>query len=155
MITDKQFVEIFKKILPGVKFNWCSDSCHSGDLDRLMTKPGIKNHPRRYPAPAHIVAAIEDIKAKAHRKTTIREMIGGILNVGFVGACQSDQTAADAEIDGQACGAFTTFFLRALKGLPNAPLYQVVDHTKMSLQTNGYDQVPCCEGARTKIPFLQ
>jgi hypothetical protein len=159
MITDKQFVNIFSKIPPGVKFNWLSDSCHSGDLDReiplAVLKKGVPNCARRMLPPPHIASIIQKIKSKAHKVTRIREMVGGTINVGFISACRSDQTAADTEIDGQACGAFTAYFLKAANYFQkDITLADLVDQIRLALSTNGYDQVPQVDGPRATIPLL-
>lgn len=159
MITDKQFVNIFKKIPPGVKFNWLSDSCHSGDLERgiplLSIGKKVPNHAKHMLPPPHVAEVIRKIKSTPHKITHVREMLDGMLNVGFVSACKSDQTAADTEIDGQACGAFTAYFLKAANYFPKDMLLtQLVDHTRIALKDNGYEQIPQVAGPRAQLPLL-
>ncbi len=156
MITDKQFVAILQKIPTGVLFNWSSDSCHSGDLDRGFSKPKVKNHPRHYPTPPHIHDLIQRIKFKNHEHRHLREMIGGRINVGYLSGCKSDQTSADTEMQGKPCGAFTYFFLDALKTLPvDSPLTEICQKIRMGLSSNGYEQIPQVDGPRKDKPFLR
>ena len=159
MITDKQFVNIFRRIPAGVKFNWLSDSCHSGNLERdvplFSLKKKVLNHAKHMLPPPHIAEVIRKIKSKTYKITRARELLEGILNVGFVSACQSDQTAADTEVDGQACGAFTAYFLKAANYYPkDILLTQLVDHTRVALRDNGYEQIPQAAGPRSVLPLL-
>ena len=68
---------------------------------------------------------------------------GAILIAG----CRSDQSSADADIDGEYHGALTYFLCRAIEELAYAASYRaVVARTRRLLQTNGYEQVPQLEG---------
>jgi len=153
MITDKQFVEIFKKMPAGVIFNWLSDSCHSGDLDKRIPPPNVKY--RRFPVPADILWRQ---KIAAHKKlerwfSKSKTMVGGILDVGYMSGCQSDQTSSDAYIDGKPCGAFTHYFLQALRENPTMKLDDLGHRVCDLLAANGYEQRPSTEGARKCYPF--
>ena len=116
MITDKQFVSIFKKMPDGVKFNWLSDSCHSGDLDRRIgsapRRIKVLGH-RRYPIPADI-AWRQRVAVDKHL-TSVRGMVAGKLDVGFIGACQSNQESDEASFQNRPNGAFTYFFLKMMR----------------------------------------
>ena len=154
MITDKQFVEIFKKIPAGVTFNWLSDSCHSGDLDRTIPPSGTKF--RRFPVPADILwrqrIAVQKKLERSFKKS--KAMVGGMLDVGFMSGCQSDQTSADAYIDGRPCGAFTYYFMKAVKENPKMKLDDLGDLVAKYLRNGGYSQRPSVEGARKGQVFL-
>jgi len=151
MINDKFFVSIFSKIPPGVKFNWSSDSCHSGDLTRDLDK--LVKIPRTIPVPVDL--AWRKRVAKDKKIQVNREMITGQLNVGFISACQSSQTASDTVLMGNNCGAFTYFFSKELKkAAKTTPLTTVVDETKKQLAKAGFKQVPQVEGSRSTKPFL-
>jgi hypothetical protein len=150
MITDKQFVEIFKKIPVGAKFYWFSDSCHSGDLDKMIPR---HNSPkilgiRRFPIPADIGWR----QRIAKKKNLSRAMVGNILDVGFVSGCQSNQTSSDAEFGGRPNGALTYFLLKHLN--MSEPLSAVTAKVVQNLDAAGFDQIPTCSGARKDLPFL-
>jgi len=157
MITDKQFVNIFKRMPSGVKFNWFSDSCHSGDLDRNMTpkmkKGTIINGMRRYPVPADI--AWRQYVAK-EKKIIIedRGLVNGTLEVGFVSGCRSDQTSADAAFGGKANGALTYFLIKHLSSNKSLPLNAIVPKVIGDMKNYGFTQVPTCAGTRGSISFL-
>jgi len=169
MITDKQFVQIFGQLPSGVIFNWLSDSCHSGDLDRnfgllgrsqtffgkLWNRIFPKKHqdaPKAMPIPPAIHAAIARIKKAG---TASRGIVNGQLEVGFISGCKSDQTSADAYINGQHCGALTTYFLTCLKAAAaNTSLSQLTQTIVQKLDADGYEQEPQCSGTRQNSPFL-
>lgn len=159
MITDKQFVEIFKKMPSGVHFNWLSDSCHSGDLDRFMPRAGDETNPvrllgiRRYPIPRDMAWR----QRVARTMKLERAMVGNQLDVGFMSGCKSDQTSADAEIGGRPCGAFTHYFLEAWKqsGSPySTKMSDLCAKTSSLLAGSGFRQEPTCSGSRAELPLF-
>ena len=171
MIIDKQLVQIFSRIPQGVVFNWGSDSCHSGDLDRDLPPVStdglfgplrklwnmvfgpkvVQNKSKSYPAPDHVTTSVNLARAMNHAP---KGMVNGILDVGFVSGCQSNQTSADTNIGGQACGAMTWYFLKNLRTMAGSSLSDVVAATSRDLAANGYSQRPQAEGARKDKPFL-
>lgn len=167
MVTDKDFVEIFSRIPAGVAFNWGSDSCHSGDLDReFKMAPKQKGNwfartwrrmfgqPRKQsksmPMPIHIANAIRRMKV---RHSTCKSLVNGGLNVGFISGCQSDQTSADTEVNGRPCGALTHYFLKNYS--ENAPLSSLGDSITSALVSEGYDQRPQTSGPRKERPWAK
>lgn len=143
MVTDDEFVALFKDCVG--PFNWLSDSCHSGDLIRNL----MRGKKKSFPMPAPMRLAMQG----RHRK--IRKAIAkGELNIGFVSGCRSDQTSADAFIDGNYCGAMTYYFVKALRANPQAKLKDLVKATNDALRINGYEQQPGAEGAYINKPFL-
>jgi hypothetical protein len=153
MITDKTFLDHFNRITHGVNFNWVSDSCHSGDLTRNLPGPLVVQIPKLYPTPVDI--AWRNMTAKS-RKVKCRSMVNGVLNVGFVSGCRSDQTSADTvDGSGRPCGALTHFLIDTLKRVPvTTPLRKVVEETSKALAQAGYSQRPQCEGARADKPLF-
>lgn len=153
MITDKDFVEIFRTMSSGVIFNWASDSCHSGDLSREIEKEGQKSTPRRMPLPADIAWRID--KTRSRGRTFVRSIRQSELNVGYISGCGPDQTSADAYIGGRYCGAFTYFYLKNLKSEPlTTPLDKLAEVISSGLASSYYEQRPQAEGLRAKKPFL-
>jgi hypothetical protein len=149
MITDKQLVQIFQTIPPGVKFNWGSDSCHSGDLSRDILPAGQTS--RAFPVPIDIAWDV----GIARGKFKAREMVGGLLNVGYISGCKSNQTSADAFINGRACGAMTHYFLQTMtQNPPHMSLSGIVATMIPNMQKAGYSQVPQAEGAGRDLPYL-
>ena len=88
------------------------------------------------------------------KKQMKRAMVGGLLDVGFMSGCRSDQTSADAYIQGDYCGAFTFFFMKAFKEAPDLPMTELRKKVCGYLEAGGYTQRPEAEGARRTLPFL-
>ncbi len=153
MITSEQFVQIFVKMVAGVKFNWVSDSCHSGGLDRGFHNGGKKQTPKFIVAPSAIQHEITKRKI-AQRHVHLREMINNHINVGFISGCRSDQTSADTEVNGRPCGALTHYYLQSLQTMYAMSLNLFVPALQKTLYDEGYDQQPVGDGPRMNLPML-
>jgi hypothetical protein len=153
MVTDKTFYKFFETIKSGVKFNWISDSCHSGDLTRAIPNPNVVQIPRVYPTPVDL--AWRTVVAKS-KSIDNRSLIDNTLDVGFISGCQSNQTSADTvDNSGRPCGALTHYLIQAIQALPNgATTVDVVLKTREYLSQAGYSQTPQAEGVRVHMPFL-
>jgi hypothetical protein len=149
MIADYQFVQIFGQMPTGVRFNWLSDSCHSGHLAREI--PRHRETAKTFPAPVDMQWRL---LTAAHKGMRTRGVVGGLLEVGFVAGCRSDQTSSDTIIDGQPQGALTGYFLRQLRATPHASLDALVAATGHSLADDGYSQEPVADGSRANMAFL-
>jgi metacaspase-1 len=154
-ITDKEFVEIFRQLPAGVIFNWSSDSCHSGDLTREVAPLSLigkmKAKIKSFPIPAKVAAKLRLARAENPKS---KGMVNGVLDVGFLSGCRSDQTSADAFFL-QSEGAFTHFFIQAMKREPNATLKQLEGMMQRDMKLAGFEQRPQAEGARVKKRFLK
>lgn len=160
LIRDKQFNEIFSKMPHGVKFNWISDSCHSGDLTRDITQ----HLPKQYLIPEDIAWRNDIAKQKGFvsslsrpsRPSNSAQVLPVLpsLPVGFISGCRSNQTSADAFIGNKYSGALTHYLLKALKKQPNAAISDIINLVGQELRANGYDQQPTCDGVRASLPFL-
>src|SRR6516162_9514782 len=144
-ITDDDFREIFSGVPSEVEFNWVSDSCHSGDLARVMAARRAQG--RSYPMNP-------DMAWRLRTARTLRLKPAGFfraiehLNGALISGCRSDQTSADAYIDGRYNGALTYYLLKVLKGSDGLtmPLNALVPQVNSTLATNGYDQEPQLRG---------
>ena len=147
MIRDKQFNQIFSRIPAGVKFNWISDSCHSGDLTRDM------NVIRSYPIPADVAWRNRVASQKGFTAKAINANITN-LNVGYISGCRSNQTSADAFIHNRPNGALTYYLIRELEKAPKASIIEICKSVNHRLMGDGYGQQPQAEGIRANQPFL-
>jgi len=69
------------------------------------------------------------------------------LNHVLLAACQDDQTAADATIDGKPSGAFTHYFDRIIRaGGANMSRQSLIDKMETALRDGHFSQVPQLEG---------
>jgi hypothetical protein len=152
MLTDDDFFSIFWEMPDNVRFYWTSDSCHSGDLSRDMLPFCGRN--RSMPLPPNMVALVANLKARRLFKPLLTNRRAQELDVGFVSACQSNQTAADTVINGRACGAFSYYFCEQLRRDPKNPMINVVAQTVEALKRDRYSQVPQGEGPRIKFGYL-
>ena len=156
MVTDKDYLSIFSRIPTGCHFNWVSDSCHSGDLDKAIRPPHVKM--KRMLPPQHIANAILELK-KAHiiKNNMVlqsRSMTGGLLDVGFISGCKSDQTSADTQYNGRPCGACTHFYLQALQQNKAATVQQITTTMHNFLTQDGYEQDPQASGHNVNLPLF-
>jgi len=170
MIRDKQFHEIFRVIPPTVNFIWISDSCHSADLSRDFTPDPrdssvgvattLMQIPRSYPVPADIAWRNAAADTKGLRPFGLHpKPLGTVtpLNGVLISGCRSDQTSADAHINGRFNGALTRYLLNRLSATDglSVPLTQVIHDINQQLAHDGYSQRPQLEGseAAMKRPF--
>ena len=147
MIRDKDFYRIFSKIPEGVDFIWVSDSCHSGDLSREFTQTKVKT----IPMPVDI-----NWRAKTAKEIGIvpqgmgKDITGtATLNVALISGCKSNQTSADAFINGRYNGACTYYLLKELSKTPDAPLNKIIENVDAAIKQDHYEQIPGLEGSQS------
>lgn len=146
-IRDKDFNRIFSAIPEGVEFVWVSDSCHSGDLFKLILLPKTKI--KTITPPADIEWRIETAKSKLIKPLGLKE-VASSLNLALIAGCKSDQTSADAFINNRYNGALSYFLLQELAstdGLQES-LVQAVNNlsAQMKKDPQGFTQEPQLEG---------
>ncbi len=156
MIQDVQLHKIFATMPNGVIFNWGSDSCHSGDLDKAIPPRNVRYRRYPLPPPANVAANLAAVKLK--RGMPHRGIVAGELDVGFLSGCQYDEFSADTQDEaGRPCGAMTHYFLKVLKtqGMWNKPLTTLAADENKILDSMKYGQHPQPEGARKSKGWLQ
>ncbi len=165
-VRDKEFAEYIALIPVGVNVFIMSDSCHSGDLMRIMPEANpIVQIPRSYPMPEDVRWGVNAARKLGFRPKGILSLLEGIWQsifgrpapapagpvttapIAYVSGCRSDQTSADTVIAGQPCGAMTTYFWNALLDAPAASFHSVVGTALVALRRDGYSQEPQAEGA--------
>ena len=150
-ITVADFHAIFEKIPAGVTALWISDSCHSGDLCRSFYGKGV---PRMFYRDMG-----EDQAPIPPADTTFRTIANAMPNIALVSGCQSNQTSADAYINGRYNGALTYFLLQVLRGTDGTttPLTAFVPKIHSGLEVAKYDQNPVLSGTPEQVSrlFLQ
>lgn len=143
-VTVDDFHAVFSKIPRGVAAAWGSDSCHSGDLERAFHALGV---PRMFrPPPSQEASQRRALTAKEVRR--FRDISAELPNIALLAGCQSDQTSADADINGRYNGAFTYYFLRQLAtpGALGTPLQKLIPLVQTALTKAGYTQTPQLSG---------
>jgi hypothetical protein len=151
MIQDSEYRAFWSGFRPGARLLHWIDACHSGHIDRGMPRPhNPPTMPRHFPVPSpENVARVTRVRKRGFwnrpRDTS--------LDMAFISACRSDQTAADAEINGSWRGAFSYCGMAALAKAPRNTLLDISAMTRYALQTAGYDQEPVCGGAQALKAF--
>ncbi len=140
-LRDKQFHAILSAVPAGVEFMWISDSCHSGDLQRAVLRGPILRRDRFYIPPPAIRAQIDAARIRGVRVSHLPKAATD-LNVALLAGCRSDQTSADASIDGRWSGAFTYFLLVSLRAGKKSPLKSRLRSAVLRLHKAQYDQTP-------------
>jgi len=150
-IADFEFAGLFAGLPQGVRFNWISDSCHSGDLALLTTT--LLDSPRRGIAkilepPAAVASAIQALLAAGAPQTRLRSAAQG-LNGALIAACRSDQLSFDSVFDGRPNGVLTHYLLERLAaadGLGRSLTAAVAD-ASASIQAAHWGQSPQLHGS--------
>ena len=132
MITDKQMKAALDMLNISALFTDWADCCHASDSLRGIAFKGALD--RFIPNP--------DIDILGARQIVSHIVVDPRPNVLQLAACRSEQTSADAFIDGRYCGAYTHYglevwdeFIRPLNG-------ELIDATALRLSRYGYGQRP-------------
>ena len=150
---DVDFKAIFSKLPDDVSFNWVSDSCNSGDLDRNV---GKHKHPVRSKALPHPPNVRLRVHAARINEAKTKGLVNGILDVGFLPGCKPDQTSADSEDDdGCPGGALSIMLMKEFDNFSDKPISALAKQVDNDLASDGYDQVCVPSGARKNKPFLK
>jgi hypothetical protein len=145
VIRDDDFSRIFDTLDPEVHLEVFLDSCHSGTgLKGLEspthTKPEDYRQRRFLPMPVEIAPAPGTIK----RYRPVKPQRAQVLWA----ACKANQYAADAHLNGQYGGAFTTSLCLCVRQaggkLTRSSLLKAL---RANLKKNRFDQVPQLETA--------
>jgi hypothetical protein len=150
-VTVQDFHDAFSKIPAGVVAVWGSDSCHSGDLEKDFYSHGVPKMFRRDPAahPRRIAAHVR----------TFKDISAQLPNIALISGCRSDQTSADAYINGRYNGAFTYYALQTLRapGGLSLLLTPFVTQVHTALESAHYAQMPQLSGPPSEVArrFMQ
>ncbi|MGJ3188794.1 caspase family protein [Paenarthrobacter nitroguajacolicus] len=145
VISDDELATVFARLPDGVLMDVVLDTCHSGTgLKSLDLLPGRR--PRFLPAPTpRAVIANEDLETR-----TLRDIVKAakLSTPVLMAACRSDQTAADALIEGRYNGAFTYHFVKSLRGDGTLGRADILKQVSKGLKAGGFDQVAQLEASR-------
>lgn len=148
-ITDDMLDEIFKKLPTGAFLEVFLDCCHSGTGLRSGFSFSSSNEnqmmARYLPPPPDIElrAEGEEDELKA-RKFSLKS--GQVYKQVLWAACKSDQTAADARIEGTFNGAFTFYFCKHIREAQGKiSRKDLLARLKDSLKQGRFSQIPQLE----------
>ncbi len=157
-ITDDELNEVFKDVPEGALLEVFVDACHSGDVLREM---GLEPPPelapenptlnRYLPPPADLFLRFggeeDNLKSRSFVKNfSARGRKHHILWAG----CKSNQTSADAYINGRYHGAFTYYLNMHLRREPRISRKKLLEKVRASLIHAGFSQTPQLEIDATK-----
>lgn len=151
VITDDTLRQIFDRVPNGVNTTLILDCCHSGtalDQDesleiaaREITASLAVADGRYLPPPANIMKKIE--KRELVNWTTEKDVNASAL---LIAGCHSNQTSADAHIDGVFQGAATAALLKSVKANPKITYRALINEMTDYMALGGYKQRPELDG---------
>ena len=158
--TDDDLAGICGRVPKGTLLTVVLDCCHSGTGLRDFLRPDLPIRYKFLPAPVEVRHRSErNIENRGidrsvtmtgpDRKLDVRHF--GIsltkTNAVLIAGCRSDQTSADAWIDGDYHGALTYYLWRSLRDAKWTTTYRkLIEATGSALADHNYDQVPQLEG---------
>ncbi|MFJ4207150.1 caspase domain-containing protein [Paenarthrobacter sp. NPDC089675] len=143
VISDDELSAAFSRLPEGVLMDVVLDTCHSGTgLKSLDLLPGRR--PRFLPAPTPRAV----ITTEFNDSRTLRDLVKAATSSKpvLMAACRSDQTAADALIDGRYNGAFTYHFVKSVRSDATVGRASLLKLVSKGLKAGGFDQVAQLEG---------
>ena len=141
IITDDELHDLFSQLPEKVSLEVYLDTCHSGSGLKAM-EPLTDRQPRYIPPPSAKAFKNIDMIPKVAQKLLNKEAEDQILWA----ACKSDQTSADANIDGAFHGAFTYFFCKEVNASKNnLSRDEILKLVAADLKAGEYTQIPQLE----------
>lgn len=159
VIRDDDFKDYIKDLPKGVNLTVVLDCCHSGDGIRSFGSPSLEKYDivdRFLPPPTDIVDKLifNDLPFSSELLASKYENQVAIL----VSGCRSDQTSADAFLDGQYQGACSCFLKKLLKHNKCDVTYsELVKKLNSAMRRYNFSQRPelNCAKKMKKLKFLQ
>jgi hypothetical protein len=147
IISDDELHDLFVQLPKDVLLEVYLDTCHSGtglrSIDMLLDRK-----PRYLPPPS--LEAFLEVDGRKSRSLYESGREKGIVHHILWAGCRSDQTSADAKIDGTWHGAFTYYFCKEMRKSKNKlSRLDVLKKTAADLKAGRYSQIPQLEGEAT------
>lgn len=147
IIIDDELRDLFLTLPQNVLLEIYLDTCHSGDglkaIDLFHTR-----RVRYLPPPS--LAAFRAVQGRRSRGLSRALLERGIRHHILWAACRSDQTSADAQIDGGFHGAFTYYWAQVMRQIQNTvSRNEVLRRVRAELAAAGYPQIPQLEANAT------
>lgn len=163
-ILDDELHDIFSKVPKTAKCEVFLDCCHSGtglrealfggrpeELGPIGQRQG-KGVAKFISPPIDVLCRVEG-EEKELTKASFTNPIDEVNAILWAG-CRSDQTSADAYIEGKFNGAFTFALTKSLREAGKIPRKTLIENMQKYLSSNGYDQIPqleCSEEYKSKL----
>jgi len=159
-IMDDDLDKIFRGLPAGVSLEVFFDCCHSGTGIKSLSPAWEIEYPtkaRFLPPPPDIIARHKGEEDYLQPTRGFTSETRSTQKHIFWAGCRSDQTSADAYIDGAYNGAFTYYFCKAMRETGgNLSRSQLIERVRTSLRYNNFSQIPQLETYGTtsqKRPF--
>jgi metacaspase-1 len=158
-ITDDEFRAMFSNVQQGVNLEVLLDCCHSGTGTRELQ--AIDLLPKELQYKARYLAPPLDILLRDSGGLPVKPMLKNIAGNGeanptthtLFSGCMSNQTSADAYINGSYNGAFTFYLCKHIRETQGTITRQeLIRRLNESLSFNGYSQqaqLECSEEKQT------
>jgi metacaspase-1 len=148
IINDDELHDLFVQLPENVLLEVYMDTCHSGTglkaVDMLLDRK-----PRYMPPPS--LEAFQELEGRRPRGLYRYMLEKGVTQHILWAACRSDQTSADANIEGGWHGAFTYFFCKVMNDSQNKlSRSDVLAKVTSYLKDGQYTQIPQLECEATK-----
>lgn len=154
VITDDTLRQIFNKVPFGVNITLLLDCCHSGTmLDQTESfEPGARSLTKSK-TKKKIFSRYLKPPAAVYKKVTNRTLVDWNAsrdvntNALLIAGCQSNQTSADAYINGKYQGAATASLLKSVKNNESITYKQLITEMREFMKVNKFTQVPQLDGS--------
>lgn len=131
IITDHEIHHLVETLPLNVRLELWFDTCHAGGVREFGARAKFLTPPAELPPAVHALWP--------------RLFSTGYGQAVIWAACGPNQTSADAYLSGQACGAFTHFWLTNYQAGLNRS--RLISLSKAGLARDGFSQVPLLECA--------
>ena len=161
VITDNDLRSIFNPVVTGANITVVLDCCHSGtaldhtesatvvveetEPDATMKVRTVKKGAKKrfLPPPAEVLKDIAENGLKVRQWSTSRDINSTAL---LIAGCRSDQTSADAKIEGKFQGAATFAMASVIRANPEITYHDLIKKMNQFMVSNGFEQRPQLDG---------
>lgn len=158
MISARDLSNTFANVTEGARVLFLADCCHSGlDPDDAARLRAFVSNPHGYRRPRALIRP--DGLSGRPAGARVRRLARGQVVTPWrrwilLSGCRSEQTSADAHLDGEYQGAMTHAYRAARRKRPALSLSELHDHMRRTLAAGGFDQDPQLEGTEEHLGLV-
>lgn len=150
VVTDDDLRAVFNSVPNGVNTTVVLDCCHSGDgLDQTHHLSPVKDAAPVQVEGGRFLAPPADVEGVLKERALVQWSTSRDINSSavLIAGCRSDQTSADAFINGMPQGAATAALIAAVKANPSITYQQLIVSMNDYMVRNRYTQRPQLDGS--------